>query len=174
MESSLLIAVAGILGTLVASAAGIFGTYWIQNKVAERERSWARENEERRRTQEIEDEQRKIKRELISDRLTVIEEAANIRMFLISLALQEEIGDPICSDKVVLGEKRIRLEEISSRAWACVNACGSQRVQKTYHAISSVYYMTEQDGTVDPKEWDKASESFIELVRIIDDMKAKT
>lgn len=169
----MIIAIAGILGTLLASVASIFGTYLVQSKVSEREKRWAREADDRKRTQEIEDEQRRIKRELLSSRLNIIEEAATIKMFLTRLSLTEEFGDTIYSDKIAIDGKRKRLEEISGQAWTCVIAVESQRLKDSYQAIGSAYYQTEQEGRVDSIKWNKASDSFAELVKIIDDMKAK-
>ena len=173
LDANLTVAIAGILGTLLASVASIYGTLLVQSKVSEREKRWAREADDRKRTQEIEDEQRRIKRELLSSRLNIIEEAATIKMFLTGLALTEEVGDPIYSDKIAIEGKRKRLEEISGQAWICVIAVESQRLKDSYQAIGSAYYQTEQEGTVDSIKWNKASDSFAELVKIIDDMKAK-
>ena len=174
MDASSWVAIAGILGTLIASAVSIVGTYIVQSKVSEREKRWAREADERKRRQELEDERRRIKRELLSGRLNTIEEAATINMFLLGLALTEEIGDPIYGDRTVLAEKRKRLEEIENQAWACVIACDSQRLKESYQAIVHAQYQAEQQGTVESEQWKKASESFVELVKIIDDMKTGT
>ncbi len=173
MDVNLAIAIAGILGTLIGSAASIYGTYIVQSKASEREKKWAREADEIKRKQEIEDEQRRVKRELLSSRLDIIEEVATIRMFLAGLAVKEEQGDPIESDKAIIEQKRKRMEEISGHAWACVLAYESQGLKESYQAIGAACYDAEQEGSVDEDVWKKAREGFVALVKVIDDMKTK-
>jgi uncharacterized protein HemX len=65
VDSNIVIAVAGIGGTLLAAVLGAAGTYFFQKRSAERQRKWALEDEERGKEHERETEQRRIKRELL-------------------------------------------------------------------------------------------------------------
>jgi len=173
MDVNLILAIAGIAGTLLATIISAPLAYYFQNKVYEREKKWALELENKRIKSEVEAEERRLRRELLSNRLNVIEEAANLMMFLISGRLNEEMGEIIHSEKVTIYKKRERLEEISQQAWTATKATGSADLAKNYGVISSALWQSEEVGTVDHTNWDEASKGFIELIKIIDDMKVR-
>ena len=173
MDTNIITAIIAVTGTLIVTIISYFVAYFIQNKTYTRERKRSIEDEDRKRQFEREAEQSKIKRELLSNRLNIVEEAVNLRMFLAGLTLREEFGDPIYCDKSTIQEKRKRLDEISSEAWTAVIATGSEELKESFSTISSAYWQSEEQGTVDSEKWDKASKSFVEIIKNIDDMKTK-
>ena len=161
MENNILIAIIAVSGTLAGVIISTIGTYIVQSKSYEREKKREREKE-----------QREIRREVLSNRLNIIEESANIMMFLNGLKMSEDFGDFIYSDKTTIQEKRKRLEEISGMSWTAIQATDSADLKKNYGAITHAYWQSESTGAIGSKEWNEASEGFVRLVKIIDDMKA--
>lgn len=161
METNILIAIIAVSGTLAGAIVSAIATYLIQSKAYEREREQGKEVEQRR-----------IKRESLSKRLDVIEEVVNLMMYFISRTIGKELDMPIYDDDSLIKEKRKRLEDIRGQAWTTVLAINSEDLSNKYRAISSAYWDNEEYGTVGPEGWDKANKCFVEIIRIIDNMKA--
>ena len=103
MDPTMILAIFTVSGTLAGTLIGIFATYFVQSKVANRNRKWL-----------IEDDRERIKRELIANRLDIIEEVVNLMMYFTGLSLRNELQIPIYSDKVTIENKRKKFDEISS------------------------------------------------------------
>jgi len=161
VETNILIAIIAVSGTLAGAIVSAIATYLVQSKAYEREKE-----------REKEVEQRRIKRESLSKRLDVIEEVVNLMMYFISRTIGKELDMPIYDDDSLIKEKRKRLEDIRGQAWTAVLAINSEDLSNKYRAISSAYWDNEEYGTVDHKSWDKANKGFVEIIRIIDNMKA--
>jgi hypothetical protein len=160
-----------ILGTLAGAGISAFGTYVVQTKVAERERKWSLETENRKKTQEEENEKRKIRRDLICARLDIVEEAANIMLFLIGLAVDEIIGLHTYSDGEMIKSKKKRWEEIAFKAWAALEIINSQELKENYTKIASVYGDIEENGSVDPDIWQETDDRYKKFEKMVDDLK---
>ena len=160
-----------ILGTLAGTVVSAFGTNIVQTKSAEREKRWSLEAENRKRTQEEENEKRKIRRDLVCARLDIIEEAANIMLFLVGLAVDELIGANIYSDAEMIKSKKKRWEEIAYKAWAALEIINSKEFKENYSKIASVYGDIENTGSVDPEKWNETDERYKQIEKMIDDLK---
>ena len=93
-------------------------------------------------------------------------------MYFTSRTIGKELFMPIYDDDSLISEKRKRLEDIQGQAWTAVLAIGSEDLTKNYRAVSSAYWDNEEYGTVDHESWDKANKGFVDIVKIIDNMKA--
>lgn len=92
MDSGAIIAVVGTLGGAVISA---IVTYVVQQRVAERQRKWALEDEERHQHRALEEDRRKLQRDLLVRRLEPIEEVVRLMANVIHTAQGMELGLPI-------------------------------------------------------------------------------
>jgi hypothetical protein len=173
MDSNIVIAVAGIGGTLLAVVIGALGTYFFQKRAAERQRKWALEDEERRKEHERETEQRKIKRELLCKRLDILEELIKLKMLQLSRVVQEEMGLPYYNDEDTLKEQRQRLQNIDDEAWAALTAIDSKKLTKHCQVVNSAYWNVEGHGQVNPEEWDELSKAYTEIIKLTDGMRAE-
>ncbi len=160
MDPNTVLAIFAVSGTLAGTVIGAFATYIIQGKVAERDRKWS-----------IEDDRKRIKRELLSSRLDIVEEVVNLMMYFAGLSLREELGIPIYSDKVTMGNRRKRFDEIRSQAWNAVVALSSNEFLKFYSAIAAAYNEDEETGSIRSETWKRANESFPKIIKLMDDMK---
>jgi hypothetical protein len=168
MDTNVLLA---ILGTLTGAVVSAFGTYIVQTKASEREKKWSLESENRKKTQEEESEKRKIRRDLICARLDIVEEAANIMLFLIGLAVNEIVGLNTYSDAEMMNSKKKRWEEIAYKAWAALEIINSKELKKKYSEIASAYGDLENDHFVDPEKWQEIDDMYKKLEKMIDDIK---
>jgi len=157
MDSTIVVAVTGIIGVIV----GIAGTYFIQKVILDRQRKWA-----------LEDEERKIKRELLSKRLDILEEAMGIMMNEISVVVAREMGIPTWDDKDTMKEKGIRLQSIRGEAWAALAALGSKELTHCWRGIANAYSENDETGTVGKDLWNEAQKSYIELIKLTDTMRS--
>jgi hypothetical protein len=174
MDSNIVIAVAGIGGTLLAAALGATVTYVFQKKAAERQRKWALENEERNKEHERETEQRRIKRELLCKRLDILEEAAKIKMLRISRAAQEEEGLPYYYDEDMIKEQKQRLQNIDDEAWAALAAIDSKELMKHFGVLTPIYWYLEEGGKADPLKVNEVFEAYTAIIKLTDEMRAET
>lgn len=169
MDSTIVIAVVGIIGAIV----GIVGTYLVQKRVSERQRKWALEDYERKKESDREAEQKRIKRELISKRLDVLEEAVKLMMSDISRTLGMEVGLPILSDKAVAQKRRERVEDVADEAEATVLALDSEDLQKNWRAVAYAYWDQLETGTVGDKLWNEAQKAYVDIVKLTDEMRSQ-
>ena len=169
MDSSI-IAVAGTLAGVIASA---IGTYFIQKMVSERQRKWSLEDQDRNRQDELEREQRRIKRELLSKRLEVLEETIKLRMIIIRRPAGEELGIPMYADKDVEVATQKRIQDISGEAWTAVASTGSEDLRKYWIQISRAYWAVIRDGHIEVEQFEQAQKAYVEMVRLMDEMKSK-
>ena len=109
----------------------------------------------------------------MTKRLDVIEEAASLMMYLIGKTIDKELDMIIYTDGSFIKEKRKRLEDIISQAWTNELSVNSKDLSNKYSAIASVFWENEENSTIDLRKWEKVHDSFVEMIRIIDDMKAK-
>lgn len=169
MDSSI-IAVVGTLGGVIISA---IGTYFIQKMVSERQRKWSLEDQDRNRQGELEREQRRIKRELLSKRLEVVEETIKLRMTLISRSVGADLGMPMYDDKDAQITMQKRIQDISHEAWASISAIGSADFKKYWGQINHAYWALMEGGYVESEDWKQAQNAYIEMFRLMDEMKSK-
>ena len=160
MDPNIILAIFTVFGTLPGTVIGAFATYFIQSRVADRDRKWTQE-----------DDRKRIKRELLSKRLDIVEEVVNLMMYFTGLSLRDELQIPIYSDKVTIENKRKRFDEIRSQAWNAVVALSSNEFLKLYSAIAAAYNEDEETGSIGSEPWKKANESFPRIIKLIDDMK---
>ena len=170
MDINLVIAIAGISGTVVGTIISAVGTYIVQSRVSERERGWAAESENKRVQSERETEQRRIRRELLSNRLSVVEEAATLMMFLIGLELDTMMGIPVFSEREIIHEKRKRLEEIYAEARTAVQAAGSSDLVQSFGTLSSTFWECENAGQVIIEDYETVSHAYAEVIKVIDEL----
>ncbi len=157
MDSTIVVAVTGIIGVIV----GIAGTYFIQKTILNRQRKWA-----------LEDEERKIKRELLSKRLDILEEAMGIMMKEIGGVVAREMGIPLYDDKDVMREQVIRLQSIRGEAWAALVALDSKELMQCWRDIANAYSDINETGTTGKNSWDEAQKAYIELIKLTDAMRS--
>jgi len=168
MDSNIIIAVAGIGGTLLGAA----GTYFLQKRAAERQRKWSLEDEGRNKEHERETEQRRIKRELLCKRLDIFEEAVKIKVLRISRAVHEDIGLPYYYDEDMINEQKQRLQNIDDEAWAALTAIDSKELMKHFGVINPVYWDLEERGEMNPEKWNEVDEAYTAIIKLTDEMRA--
>jgi hypothetical protein len=173
MDSNIVIAIAGIGGTLLAVVIGALGTYFFQKRAAERQRGWELEDEGRRKEHERETEQRKIKRELLCKRLDTIEESAKIMMLHVGRTCDEEIGLPDLDDKVALNKQIERLQSIRDEAWAALTAINSKKLKKNWEVIESAYWKTFDQDILGTELWEEVYKVYPEMIKLTDEMRAE-
>jgi len=160
-----IIAVAGTLGGVIVS---YIGAYFVQK----RQRTWSLEDEARNRQHEVEREQRRIKRELLSKRLEVVEETIRLRMTIIRRPVGEERGIPMYDDKDAEVATGKRIQEISGEAWTSIAATGSEDLKKYWSQIARAYWVVMEEGGVGDEQWDQAQNAYVEMFRLMDEMKS--
>jgi hypothetical protein len=172
MDSNIVIAVAGIGGTLLAAVVSAIITYRFQKRASERQREWALEDEERRKEHERKTAQRNIKRELLCKRLDMIEESAKIMMQYVGRTIDKDMGVPYVDDKDALQKKIERLQSIRDEAWAALNAINSKKLTKHWESIDSAYWEAFESDAIAPKSWDRAYKAYPEIIKLTDEMRA--
>lgn len=173
MESNIQIAVVGITGTLLGIVVSAISTYLVQKRVSERQRKWALEDDERKRESEREAEQKKVKRDLLSKRLDVLEEAIKLMVSDTSRTFGKALGLPVSHDEAGAQKRQARLEDIEEEAWATVLALGSKDLHRNWEAVSSAYW-DKLHGHLDTNRWDEAQRAYVEIVKLVDDMRSQT
>jgi hypothetical protein len=173
MDSNIVIAIAGIGGTLLAAVIGAVGTYFFQKRAAERQRKWALEDEGREKEHERETEQRRIKRELLCKRLDILEESIKLMMLCVSRAFDEYVGEPHVDNTDTLQKKMKRLQNIRGEAWAALIAINSENLTNLWKVISSAYWEAEENGTVILESWQKASDAYPAIIKLTDEMRSE-
>lgn len=156
MGSEVVIAVIAVLGTLAGVIVSTIGTQVIQSRTAERE-------EER--------EKIRIRRELVSNRLKIVEEAADIMMFLIGVGLDETMGLKAHCEPDMMLQKRKRIEEIFHQARTAVGAVKSDELSASFSRMVSQFWECESEGPVVPQDYDIVSVAYGEVAGIIDEIK---
>jgi hypothetical protein len=162
-----------VVGTLGGAIVSFIGAYFIQKMVSERQRKWSLEDQDRNRQDELEIEQRRIKRELLSKRLEVVEETIKLRMTIIIRPAGEERGIPMYDDKdaqVAIGK---RIQDISGEAWASIAATGSEDLKKCWVQIGQAYWTVMRNDHLEDKQWNQAQKAYVEMFKIMDEMKSK-
>jgi len=165
MDSSIV----AVLGTLGGAITTYIGAYFIQK----RQREWSLKDETRNRQYELEREQRKIKRELLSKRLEVVEETIKLKMKIISRSVGEDLGISIYTDEDSEMAIRKRIQDISDEAWASIAATGSADLREYWRLINKAYWAITEQGRVENGQWEQAQKAYIEMFRLMDDMKSK-
>jgi hypothetical protein len=158
-----------VVGTLGGGIVSFIGTYLIQK----RQREWSLRDEARNRQHELEREQRRIKRELLSKRLEVVEEAIKLRMTIIRKAAGQDLGIPMYDDKdaeVAIGK---RIQDISGEAWTSIAATGSEDLKKYWAQIGQAYWTVMRDDPLEDKKFKQAQDAYVEMFRLMDEMKSK-
>lgn len=173
MDSNIIIAVTGITSIVV----GAIGTYFLQKRASERQRKWSLEDEEKRKTYERETERRRVKRELLCNRLDMIEESLKIMMNQVSSTVGREwgyqMGIPMYDDRDELKEQGKRLQSIRGEAWAALLALDSKDLMEHWRTIASAYWDVEETGTVGSESWDKAQKTYVEIMKLTDEMRSQ-
>lgn len=167
---STIIAIAGTLGSVII---GVILGYAVQNKQAERQRKWSLEDQDRNRQDELEREQRRIKRELLSERLEVVEETIKLMMRIIGIAVGEEIGLPIYSDEDAMVEIKKRIQHLTGEAWASIRTTGSEDLRGYWRQIARAYWALMEEGRVEDKQGNQAQNAYVEIFKLMDEMKSK-
>lgn len=171
MDPNIIITIAGVIG---GSVAGAISTYLVQKRVSERQRKWSLEDEDRNRQHELKGEHRRIKRELSSKRLDVVEETIKLKMRIISRAVGKEMGLPMYDDKDTIVAIGKRIQDISGEAWASILATGSKDLREYWKQISNAYWALKEEGTVGHELWNQAQKAYVEIFKLIDEMKSKS
>lgn len=165
MDSSIIVVI-GTLGGVIVSATGAYFVQKIQRK-------WSLEDEDRNRQRELEREQRRMKRELLSKRLEVVEETIKLMMRIIRMAVGEEMGLPIYDDKDAIVEMNKQIQHLSGDAWASIDATGSEDLRKYWRQISRAYWALMEEGGVEKEQWKQAQNAYVEMFKLMDEMKSK-
>lgn len=168
MDSGAIIAVVGTLGGAVISA---IVTYVVQQRVAERQRKWALEDEERHQHRALEEERRKLQRDLLVRRLEPIEKAVRLMANVIHTAQGMELGLPIPTDKSATRKRAQKLHDIRSDAWNAVLITGSEELKQNWRILSTVYWDLEETGVLEPDGGKKTQDAQIAIAKLLDEMR---
>jgi len=170
MDSGAIIAVVGTLGGAVISA---IVTYVVHQRVAERQRKWALEDEERHQNRALEEERRKLKHDLLVRRLEPIEEAVKLMGNAIHIAHGRELGMPIRTDESAAGEKAQRLQDIHLDAWSAVLITGSKELEDNWRILAPVYWDLKETGFLERDGAERAHDAQIAITKLLDEMKLR-
>lgn len=170
MDSGAIIAVVGTLGGAVISA---IVTYVVQQRVAERQRKWALEDEERHQHRAVEEERRKLQRDLLLRRLDPIEEAVRLKDYAIYTAFCIEVGLPTPTDESATRNKTQKLHDIGLDAFNAVLVIGSEELKQNWEILSTVHCALEETGVLGPDGAEKAHDAYIAITRLLDEMRLR-
>lgn len=170
MDSGAIIAVVGTLGGVAITAVM---AYVVQQRVAERQRKWALEDEERHQHRALEEEGRKLKRDLLVRRLEPIEEAVKLMANVILTAEGIELELPIPTNKLEIRSKKLKLMDILSDAWNAVVITGSEELEQNWGILTGTYWGLQETGALDLNEAKKAKDAEIAIAKLLDEMRLR-
>jgi len=166
MDSGAIIAVVGTLG-------GVVITYVVQQRVAERQRKWALEDEERHQHRALEEERRKLQRDLVVRRLEPIEEAVKLMANVILTAEGIELELPIPTNELEIRSKKLKLMDILSDAWNAVLITGSEELEQNWKILTGTYWGLQETGALDLNGVKKAKDAEIAIAKLLDEMRLR-
>ncbi len=114
---------------------------------------------------------RKMRHDLIYTRLDIVEEAANIMLYIAGLIMDDYIGLPVVINKEMIQGKKQRWEEIAYASWAALEVINSSELKDNYSKIASAYSDAENNGFVAIEKWEDAYKGYKEFEKRIDDIK---
>lgn len=159
METNILIAVIAVSGTLAGAIVSAISTYFIQKVRYKRETDWEREKDK---TQ--------FRRELVSKRLSVIEEAATLMMFLTGIRMDREYGEGTYCDDATFRQKDQRVEEIYYEAHTFSKAINSKEVDDAFRGMSSKYWEIHTEN-ITPEDYNFILSNYRKVIEAIDNLK---
>ena len=159
MDNGIVIAIIAVCGTLAGALVSTLGTYFIQNI------RYKRETE-----REKGKEKTQIRRELISKRLSVVEEASTLMMFITGVAFDKQYGEGSYCDQTMLRKKRQRIEEIYLEAHTSSKSIESKTLSDSFEKIASKYWETDYNQTLTEEDYDIISSNYKKVREVIDDL----
>jgi len=168
MDSAAIIAVVGTLGGTIISA---IVTYVVQQRVAERQRKWALEDEEHQQHRRLEEGRRQLQHDLLERKLKPIEEALGLMANVIDTAEATEFGLPIPIDESAIRSKKLRLTDIHSDAWNAVCITGSEELKQSWKILTGEYWNLQETGVLGFDGAKKAKDAEIAIAKLLDKMR---
>lgn len=149
MDSSTIIAVAGLVMTAIAGLGGVWLGHFLQRRAAREQ----------------------YKQELLCARLATVEEAMNLMGDFIHVAQAACYGLPIVKDESASRRKALRLQDIRMQAWNNICLIGSERLKKNWQKLSIVYGEWEEHGTISKGKEPEAQQAQIDLIKELDEIR---
>jgi mannitol-specific phosphotransferase system IIBC component len=159
MDNGILIAVIAVFGTLAGAVVSTIGMQVHQ-------KSKFKQEVER----EKEKEKTLLRREQLSKRLSIIEEAANLIMFVTNVTFDVEVGvGSSCSHDIIV-KKQQRVEEMCHEASISSKSISSQELDDTFSKMLSQYWQF-QEERIDTNDVDIISTNYKKVIQTINNLK---